>query len=174
MLVEERLLKRLDHLILKADEVRQTHRPNPPLYIDHPTLNHGAFMGWRAQAHSFLTGLLGAEHVYVENFISKCEWSYVQHLDAGQEILRAVREDVEGGYLTDVRTLISAEVFTDFLEMAEHLHENGYIHPAASLAGAVFEDGMRKVATANGVTVRSRDDLSSLNNRLAEASVYNR
>ena len=33
----------------------------------------------------------------------------------GQSILRSVREDVEVGYLTDIRTLISAGVFTDFL-----------------------------------------------------------
>jgi hypothetical protein len=32
----------------------------------------------------------------------------------GQSILRSVEEDVEDGYLTDNRTLISTEVFTDF------------------------------------------------------------
>ena len=32
----------------------------------------------------------------------------------GQSILRSVEEDVEDGYLTDNRTLISTEAFTDF------------------------------------------------------------
>jgi hypothetical protein len=65
-------------------------------------------------------------------------------------------------------------VFTHFLEMAEHLYENGYIHPAASLTGAVLEDGMRKIAGANNIAVRSADDLGALNQKLAQANVYNR
>lgn len=95
------------------------------------------------------------------------------HVKTGQGILRAVREDVEGGYLTDIRTLISAEVFTDFLEMAEHLHDNGYKDPAASLTGAVLEDGLRKIADANIVKLKAREDLSSLNSKLVSADVYN-
>jgi uncharacterized protein YfeS len=88
--------------------------------------------------------------------------------------LRAVREDVKDGYLIEVRTLISAEVFTDFLEMAEHLHENGYIHAAASLTGAVLENGMRNIASANNIVVRSADDLGALNQKLVQANIYNR
>ena len=93
---------------------------------------------------------------------------------AGIGILKAVKEDLTDDFLSDVRTLISADVFTDFLEMADHLHQNSYIHPAASLAGAVLEDGMRQIAVANGVNVRAREDLGSLNQKLAAASVYNR
>jgi hypothetical protein len=63
----------------------------------------------------------------------------------GQSILRSVREDVEDGYLTDIRTLISAEVFTDFLEMAEHLDDNGYKDPTAYSTGAVLEDVCEKL-----------------------------
>jgi hypothetical protein len=62
-----------------------------------------------------------------------------------QSILRSIRVDVEEGYLTGKRTLISAEVFTDFLEMAEHLDHNGYKSTTAYLTGAVLEDGLRKL-----------------------------
>ena len=92
----------------------------------------------------------------------------------GQEILTAVKEDILGGYLTDIKTLISAEVFSDFLEMAEHLLENGYKDPAASLCGAVLEDGLRKIATKKGIKVKSSDDLNSLNDKCANGGVYNR
>ena len=62
-----------------------------------------------------------------------------------QSILRSIRVDVEEGYLTGKRTLISAEVFTDFLEMAEHLDDNCYKDPTAYPTGAVLEDVCEKL-----------------------------
>ena len=76
--------------------------------------------------------------------------------------------------LTDVRTLVSAEVFTDFLGMAKHLLERGYRDPAASLCGAVLEQGLRRIATKEGIKVRDRDDLGALNQKLAAKGVYTR
>jgi hypothetical protein len=63
----------------------------------------------------------------------------------GQSILRSVRENVEDGYLTDIRTLISADVFADFLEMAEHLDDNGYKDRTTHPNGAVLEDVCEKL-----------------------------
>ncbi len=136
------------------------------------TLHPGAFAEWQAQTLTFLTNLLGSEHVYVERFTTGVQRSASSHAMTGQGILRAVREDIEAGYLTD-RTLISAEVFTDFLEMATHLHNNGYKDAAASLTGGVLKDGLRKIAAAHNVKLKAREDLSSLNSKLVSASVYN-
>ncbi len=97
-----------------------------------------------------------------------------ESIQGGLGILRAVKEDIKGGYLTDLRTLISAEVFTDFLKMAGHLYEAGYKDPAASLAGAVLEDGLRKIASVNEIKLKAREDLSSLNRKVADKNVYNR
>lgn len=83
-------------------------------------------------------------------------------------------EDLEDGFLTDVRTLVSAEVFTDFLAMVEHLLDHGYKDPAASLCGAVLEEGLRRIATNRGVNLRKRDDLSALNQKLPAKGVYTR
>ena len=47
-------------------------------------------------------------------------------LNAGWVVLGAVLEDVESGYLETVRELAVAEVFSDFLEQADHLFRNGY------------------------------------------------
>jgi hypothetical protein len=173
MPLDEKILERLDYLIDKAEQVRGTHKAPPPGVITNVTLDVGAFVEWQTQSHSFLTNLLGNDHVYVRRFETGVEKAAPSRLNVGQGILRAVREDVEGGYLTDFRTLISAEVFTDFLEMAEHLHDNGYKDPAASLTGAVLEDGLRKIADANGIRLREREDLSSLNGKLVSAGIYN-
>lgn len=174
MRVEDRIVQRIDQLIEKADAVLATHKPNPPNVIGFTTLASGIFAEWRTQVENFLTNLLGSDHVYVRNFQEKVQDGYPGHVQIGQGILRAVREDVLGGYLVNVKTLISAEVFTDFLQMAEHLLECGYKDPAASLCGAVLEDGLRRIAAKASVKVRSREDLTSLNHKCADAGVYSR
>ena len=60
-------------------------------------------------------------------------------------ILAAAKEDYIGGLLDDQKTLVCAEVFTDFLQQADYLLREGYKDPAAVIAGAVLEDGLRRL-----------------------------
>ena len=83
-------------------------------------------------------------------------------------------EDIEQDYIETVRQLITAEVFSDLLEQAKYLLNNGYKAPAASLAGAVLENGFRSIASRNEIQVRNGDDLSSLDQKLASKAIYNR
>ena len=94
--------------------------------------------------------------------------------EAGIGILQAVLEDIDQGYIETIRQLITAEVFSDFFEQAEHLLQNGYKAPAASLAGALLENGFRAIAVRREVPVRSRDDLASLTQKLADNGVFDR
>lgn len=172
--VETRLRDRVQALIEKGDVVLATHQPNPPNVMGFATLDAGQFTEWRAQVEALLASVLGESHVYVQRFNGSVQKGFRDHVKSGQGILRAVQEDLEHGLLSDVRTLLTAEIFTDFLEMAEHLLDNGYKDPAASLIGAVLEDGLRRIATSAGVTVKGNDDLGSLSQRCADAGVYNR
>ena len=174
MLSEDKIVERIDELIIKGDLVLATYKPNPPDVIGFPTLNSGAFLEWQTQVQSFLINLLGQDHIYVQNFKEKVKEEWQSQVEMGQGILRAVKEDVLGGYLFDIKSLVSAEVFDDFLEMAKHLLECGYKDPAASLSGAVLENGLRKIALNNGVKVRTKEDLNSLNQKCAEMEIYNR
>jgi hypothetical protein len=169
----EQILSRIEQLIEKGQRVLATHTPNPPGVIGFPTLNAGAFAEWKSGAESFIANLVGKEHVYSKNF-EKVKDGYQNHVEAGVGILRAVREDVAGGYLSKVKTLVAAEVFTDFLEMAEHLLEAAYKDAAASLMGAVLEDGLRRVCERHEIAVKAKDDITSLNGKLADTDVYNR
>ena len=53
--------------------------------------------------------------------------------------------------LINFRSLTQAEIFSDFLEMAEYLLGEGYKDAAAVLLGAVLEDSLRKIADSNGI-----------------------
>ena len=66
-------------------------------------------------------------------------------------ILKGVQHEVENGLLTSLRSLIQAEIFSDFLEMAEYLLGEGYKDASAVLLGAVLEDSLRKIADSNGI-----------------------
>jgi hypothetical protein len=57
--------------------------------------------------------------------------------------------------------------------MAQHLLDEGYKDPAASLTGAVLEDGLRRIARNNDITVTERDDLNSLKDKLAGRKIFN-
>lgn len=93
--------------------------------------------------------------------------------ETGIGILKAAREDIDKGYIINVRTLLTAEVFTDFLEMSEHLLDRDYYIPAASLIGAVLEDSLRKMLIKNGVKIGGGDDLNALNQKCVDAEIYN-
>ena len=164
--IDQRVVERLDKHIEKGKTVLATG--------DQSNVETGPYSEWRAQSLAFLSGLLGKEHPYIIALAETATDTWKSSTQGGIGILTAVREDAQDGMLVDVHTQITGAVFADFMEMAQHLYEEGFLIPAASLAGAVLEDGLRRLAAANGVTVRSKDDAGSLNQRLAEANVYER
>lgn len=92
-------------------------------------------------------------------------------------ILKAVQHDIKSGMLSDMRLLINAEVFSDFLSMCEHLLSEGYKDPAAVILGAVLEDSLRKLSEKNGITTTQASGkplmIDSLNIALAKKGIYN-
>jgi uncharacterized protein (DUF2164 family) len=67
-------------------------------------------------------------------------------------VAKSLAHDLEHGLLFDIRTLVQADVFSDFLEMGEYLLNEGYKDAAAVIIGAVLEDGLRKVAEKRSVS----------------------
>lgn len=92
-------------------------------------------------------------------------------------VAAALRDDLEAGYTHGVAELIHAEVFSDFLEMADELQTSGYKDAAAVIAGSVLEDHLRKLARKSGVTIEKKDGSAkkadTLNAELTTAGVYN-
>jgi hypothetical protein len=91
--------------------------------------------------------------------------------------LRALRRDYDDGYLSTVQGLVRADLFADFLKMAEHLLEQGYKDPAAVLFGGVLEEHLRSLCTARSINISVADrpkSADTLNNELAKAGAYNK
>jgi hypothetical protein len=91
-------------------------------------------------------------------------------------ILRALRLEYQSHYFQSVTELVHADVFADFLEMANYLLSEGYKDPAATIAGSVLEEHLRKLCAKCGIGIvqdngkPKNSDL--LNSELAAAQVY--
>jgi hypothetical protein len=163
----KRVLERLDSLIEMGEQILRTP-VSDEYYVD-----NGPAQRWRTSSLAFLQATLGADSTHYHEFEERCQYSHRHEAERGLAILQAAKDDIEGGYLQKFETLVSASVFTDFLEIAEHLLNNGYKDPAASLIGAVLEDGLRRICTNSGITLKSKEDISSLGQKLLQKQVYN-
>ncbi len=102
--------------------------------------------------------------------------NHYEHVSELVGILRSVAHDVSSGLILSLQGLLRAEIFADFLEMAEHLLEEGYKDASAVLLGAVLEDSLRKIADSSGLQTSHQDGkpftIDPLNNALYKAKLY--
>lgn len=174
-MVAEKIKTRIKELVEFGEKVLATKRKQHYEMMGTVTeIDSHLFHQWHAESLSFLKMTFGEESTHYKLFSDKCRNSESWDAEKGTATLRAAQTDIENGYLKSLETLVSADIFTDFLEMSEHLLQEGYKDPAASLIGAVLEDGLRKISANHSVKVKTKEDISSLNQKLAQANVYNR
>lgn len=101
---------------------------------------------------------------------------YFEHISELVGILKGVQHDIKSGLVSDLRRLLNAEIFADFLDMSEHLLNEGYKDAAAVILGSVLEDSLRKLADGSGVltiTVNGKNlTIDPLNIALAKKGIY--
>ena len=81
-----------------------------------------------------------------------------------------------------VKGLVAAELFADFLEMADHLLEQDYKDPAAVIIGSVLEEHLRQLCNANSISIEFENNkgilipknADRLNSDLAKEDVYSK
>lgn len=66
-------------------------------------------------------------------------------------VLSALRQEFELGYLQSLEELVHGETFASFLDMAAHLHRNGYKDPAAVIVGSTLEQHLKELCGKNGI-----------------------
>lgn len=125
---------------------------------------------WRTQVRALLISVVGEDSSYTKALDQVDVHPSPYDVREALGCLIAFTEDLEAGHLRKYRDLVVAEVFSDFLEMAEHLLANHYFHPAASLIGAVLEDDLRRRCDVQRITYdRRRDGLDALSQKLVTA-----
>lgn len=143
------------------------------------SVDSGKFAGLRASALSFIAMVYGNKHSHYTEFDTRVDDSYEYKAQQGHAILLSIQNEIEGGWVFSVKKLISAEIFSDFLEMAEHLLSQNYKDPAAVMIGSVLEENLRQLCSANDIETDLERDGSfipkkadRLNSDLAKSEIY--
>lgn len=169
--------KRADEIIAMADKVIPTFTVSAYGYH----CDDEAYNAFRAAGMSFLGNTFGPQHPYYQEFDRVTVEAYKSKAQAGRGILVAAREEVADGWAITARGIVSAAIFADFMEMAQHLLAEKYKDPAAVMAGSVLEEHLRQLASKHGVPVELTDPKGKtvpkkadvLNADLVKAGVYN-
>lgn len=176
MNADEKILQRLQQLIDRGLEIKNTKKSPPSNFIGFDaTVDSEAANQWHASAKSILGKAFGRNSEHYSLF-EACFEKGVTYSPCvrGIGILKAAQEDFEHGYIQDVKNLVAAEMFSDLLDQASELLDAGYIGPAAVVAGAVLEDNLRKLCVGQSIELPDKPKLDYMNSQLAKEKVYNR
>jgi hypothetical protein len=176
MTTKDKLLNRIDELVKSGEEaiaLAHRHRPDKSPVAEVPNTEYQQF---KASSLDFLTMVFGGEGEMTKACREPLRQAYqtVGQVQRGIGALKAARGSIEAGFLERLESLVSGDVFSDFLEMADHLAGESYVSPGASLSGAVLEDGLRRICNKNGITPTPGDGLASMNDKLVKGAVYNK
>lgn len=90
-------------------------------------------------------------------------------------VVYALKNDLSKGYLKSLHDIVQSEVFSEYIDMADHLALQKYKDPAAVLAGSTLETHLKELAKSNSIDIIVNDKpkkAATLNDELAKASVY--
>lgn len=170
------LIKRVDQLLEQGTTVL-SQQYNMEHHTS-PLVHENEFIGFRTAVLSFIERVYGTEHTHFLEFNKNVRSSYAFSIQSGIAILQVIKDELAGGWLFTIRGLLTAEVFSDFLEMADHFLENGFKDPAAVMAGSVLEEHLRQLCISNGILVEEETPdktfpkkADRLNNDLAKADI---
>ena len=173
MALNDRVTQRLEQLISQGEDVLATQRSPGRNVIGDNRVDQQLGHQWATSVQSLLCRVFGSESEHYRNFTKQVQ-KFLTYSPARRAlgVLLAAKDDYENGYLFDIRRLVEAEVFDDFLGQAEHLLSAGYFAPAAVVAGAVLEDGLRKLCTRHEIPLRAAPKLDGMNAELARVGAY--
>lgn len=162
------VLPRLDELIARYEVLRKASK-----YEDMSDIGNAAASEFVTAAMAAIVDIAGAHSQYAlqaQATLAKYSPSYItEAVPHFAGIVKALRSAINSGYLTSVQELIHAELFSDFLQMASYLLDEGYKDPAAVLAGGVLEEHLRKLCTRSGIPIEAPDARGIVRPRKAEA-----
>ncbi|MGQ7260917.1 hypothetical protein [Vreelandella sp. V005] len=138
-------------------------------------IESNSLLEWKVKARSLLNKACGENSEHYKEFLKNEEaglyGTSLATLERLKAIFLAAKEDYEGGYLKETRSLIQAEVFDSELEQSMALYKAGYKLPAAIVAGVVLETALRELCDREGI---GHGKLDKMNSDLAKAGTYNK
>lgn len=124
------------------------------------------------EALNLIKGTCGGNSDHYKQLKKESEDFHPNQAKKYKGIIEAAYNDYRDGFI-NLDYFVRAEVFEDFLSMSDYLVEQGYHIPAASLAGSVLEDSLRKLCDKHNIQYPEKTKINNLNTDLAKANIYN-
>lgn len=176
--MKDRLIQRIEQLIIQGNQVLATKKSSQGFgdFVD-----TGKMKGFRSALLSFIERLYGKGHTFYNEADNALKDTRPSNSEAGISILEAIKDEIAGDWLLSIKELVSAELFSDFMEMAQHLLSQNYKDPAAVIIGSVLEEHLRQLCIHNDidVVIETEDRVIAkkadrLNSDLAKEEVYSK
>jgi hypothetical protein len=177
-MVDSAILERFANVMRKGETVLQQHVRRHDVG---DSVQEGPLAEWHSQSLALLHAVYGDKHPYSTAFVNNTDRQKHFHngseaVRAGLGVLKAANEDFSRGYAWTLRDRVHAEVFDDYLQMAESLNREGYKDAAVVIAGSTLEGHLRSLCQKNQIPAETNGKprkASSLNDDLHKAQVYN-
>lgn len=175
-------MKKFEDLKNRINElIALSNIPESKLRIDSKEIDE--FTEFRNSSLSFIEKLYGKEHTYYKGFV-ECFRIRFQHPDdivKARGVLKAIKGEIDGGWLFEIKSLVTAEVFADFLTMAEYLLGEGYKDASAIMIGGSLEGHLKQLCMSNNIPVERTNTeekiipikAETLNVELTKKNIYN-
>lgn len=174
MKIEEKILERFNLLIDFGRKVISTKTYNE---FGDDNVNQELAIQWLSSTENLIERVFGSNSVHlkkIENTVGTHTYLTYDPSVRVLGILKSAKDDYEYSMMLELKTVIEAEIFDDFLEQAEHLLDNGYFQPAAVIAGCVLEDALRKLCVRSEIEMADRPKLDKMNADLSKSGAYNK
>jgi hypothetical protein len=152
--IQEQVVRRFGELANQANSIRVVGGSAP--YADFQS-----FYTWVSSALNIIQGVFGKDSphfVRLDAEVSRVQNNYVpeRQLHACRGIFLGAKSDVDGGYLFNVQTSFTGEIFGDFVATAKAALDEGQHAVACVLACAALEDALKRLAALNGLLVEDK------------------
>ena len=136
------------------------------------SINYEEFHEWGTGVINLLQFAFGSDSVHFQVFLDQYKkyTGYVSQLEVCRGIFNAAKDDYRDGYLSNVRSMIKAEILSDdILGQAKELLKNSYKDPACILAGVALEVTLKEMYTKIST---EHKNLEGMNMDLCKAGKY--
>ena len=148
--LEKKIIDRISVLVNNADRMLIGRSGGKGEIVD-PAL----FRAFRSSSLSFIGNLYPANHPYYLEFEDNVFSNEPYRVKIGKEILNAILEEIKSGWYKSIRKLVSAEIFSDYYEMAVYILSEGYKIPSALIISGILESHLKTLAKRNDIKVEN-------------------
>lgn len=146
----EDIKAKVDKLIMFGQEVLETRKS---LNEWQQYVSDEEFNTFRSSSLSFLKIVFGIDHPFYTEFKIQSKSPTPIDTKNGLGVLKAAKLEIEEGWLLTVKEFISADIFSNFLEMAEYLLNEDYKDASAVMIGGVLEEHLRQLCIRNSISI---------------------